>query len=108
MFEPPLVSQLLGTGAVLLGFILAGILVRQMELHELEKQRKLEERDTKIIQAFNEAVEIGRELEREEIRQNIRREFQGFTFDNEPPQGLRPEPLALPEPRRSRYAKDLG
>ena len=108
MFEPPLINQLLGTGAVILGFILAGILVRQMELHELEKQRKLEERDTKIIQAFNEAVEIGRELKREEIRQNIRREFQGFTFDNEPPVGLRPEPLALPEPRRARYAKYLG
>ena len=108
MFEPPLINQLLGTGAVILGFILARILVRQMELHELEKQRKLEERDTKIIQAFNEAVEIGRELKREEIRQNIRREFQGFTFDNEPPVGLRPEPLALPEPRRARYAKYLG
>lgn len=108
MFEPPLINQLLGTGAVILGFIGAGILVRQMELHELEKQRKLEERDTKIIQAFNEAVEIGRELEREEIRQNIRREFQGFTYDNEPPVGLRPEPLALPEPRRARYAKYLG
>lgn len=79
-----------------------------MELHELEKQRKLEERDTKIIQAFNEAVEIGREIEREEIRNNIRRDFQGFTFDNEPPQGLRPEPLALPEPRRARCAKYLG
>lgn len=108
MFEPPLINQLLGTGAVILGFIGAGILVRQMELHELEKQRKLEERDTKIIQAFNEAVEMGREIEREEIRKNIRREFQGFTFDNEPPQGLRPEPLALPEPRRARYAKYLG
>ena len=108
MFEPPLINQLLGTGAVILGFILAGILVRQMELHELEKQRKLEERDTKIIQAFNEAVEIGREIEREQIRKNIRREFPGFTFDNELPQGLRPEPLALPEPRRSRYAKYLG
>lgn len=108
MFEPPLLNQLLGTGAVILGFIGAGILSRQMELHELEKQRKLEERDTKIIQVFNEAVEIGRELEREEIRQNIRREFQGFTYDNEPPQGLRPEPLALPEPRRARYAKHLG
>ncbi len=107
MFEPPLINQLLGTGAVILGFIGAGILVRQMELHELEKQRKLEERDTKIIQAFNEAVEMGREIEREEIRKNIRREFQGFTFDNEPPQGLRPEPLALPEPRRARYAKYL-
>ena len=100
MFEPPLINQLLGTGAVILGFIGAGILVRQMELHELEKQRKLEERDTKIIQAFNEVVEIGRELEREEIRQNIRREFKGFTFDNEPPVGLKPEPLALPEPKK--------
>ena len=108
MFEPPLINQLLGTGAVILGFIGAGILARQMELHELEKQRKLEERDTKIIQAFNEAVEIGREIEREEIRNNIRRDFQGFTFDNEPPQGLRPEPLALPEPRRARCAKYLG
>lgn len=99
MFEPPLVSQLLGTGAVILGFIGSGVLARQMELHELEKQRKLEERDTKIIQAFDEAVEIGRELERQQIRKNVRREFPGFTFDNEPPVGLRPEPLALPEPK---------
>ena len=99
MFEPPVLNQLLGTGAVILGFIGAGILARQMEFHELEKQRKLEERDTKINQALNEAVEIGREIEREQIRKNVRREFQGFTFDNEPPEGLRPEPLALPEPK---------
>lgn len=101
MYEPPLISQLLGTGALVLGFIGAGILVRQMELHELEKQRKQEERDTEIIQAFNEAVEIGREIEREEIRKNIRRDFQGFTFDNERPEGLKPEPLALPEPKKA-------
>ena len=100
MFEPPVLNQLLGTGAVILGFIGAGILARQMELHELEKQRKLEERDTKIIQAFNEAVEIGREIEREQIRKNVRRPFTGFTYDNEPPEGLRPEPLALPEPKK--------
>lgn len=101
MYEPPLISQLLGAGALVLGFIGAGILARQMELHELEKQRKLEERDTKIIQVFNEAVEIGREIEREEIRRNIRRDFQGFTFDNERPEGLKPEPLALPEPKKA-------
>lgn len=99
MFEPPVLNQLLGTGAVILGFIGAGILARQMELHELEKQRKLEERDTKINQVLNEAVEIGREIEREQIRKNVRREFQGFTFDNEPPEGLRPELLDLPEPK---------
>ena len=101
MFEPPVLNQLLGTGAVILGFIGAGILARQLELHELEKQRKLEERDTKIIQAFNEAVEMGREIEREQICKNVRREFQGFTFDNEPPEGLKPEPLALPEPKKA-------
>ena len=99
MFEPPVLNQLLGTGAVILGFIGAGILARQMELHELDKQRKLEELDTKINQALNEAVEIGQEIEREQIRKNVRREFPGFTFDNEPPEGLRPEPLALPEPK---------
>lgn len=99
MFEPPVLNQLLGTGAVILGFIGVGILARQMELHELEKQRKLEELDTNINQALNEAVGIGREIEREQIRKNVRREFPGFTFDNEPPEGLRPEPLALPEPK---------
>lgn len=99
MFEPPLLSQLLGTGAVILGFIGAGILARQMELHELEKQRKQEEEDTQAVNDFNKIVEIGRKIERQEIRKNIRREFPGFTFDNEPPVGLRPEPLALPEPK---------
>ena len=99
MFEPPLLSQLLGTGAVILGFIGAGILARQMELHELEKQRKQEEEDTQAVNDFNKIVEIGRKIERQEIRKNIRREFPGFTFDNEPPVGLRPEPLGLLEPK---------
>ncbi|MDK6637360.1 hypothetical protein [Streptococcus mitis] len=108
MFEPPLLNQVLGTGAVILGFISAGILVHQLEKQKEEERRLQEESDTKIVQAFNEAVEMGREIEREQIRKNIRREFKGFTFDNEPPQGLRPEPLALPEPRRARYAKYLG
>ena len=99
MFEPPLLSQLLGTGAVILGFIGAGILARQMELHELEKQRKQEEEDTQAVNDFNKIVEIGRKIERQEIRKNIRREFPVFTFDNEPPVGLRPEPLGLPEPK---------
>ena len=108
MFEPPIISQLLGAGALVIGFLGAGILARQMELHELEKQRKKEERDTKMIQAINEAVEIGREIEREKIRKNVRRPFPGFTYDNEPPVGLRPEPLALPEPRRVRYANRMG
>ncbi|MBF9657850.1 hypothetical protein LVR01_09920 [Streptococcus pseudopneumoniae] len=115
MFEPPLVSQLLGTGAVILGFIGAGLLAHQMDKQEEEKIRQKEEERREeqefasmIIQGYNQAYERGREAQRQEIRKNIRREFKGFTFDNEPPVGLRPEPLALPEPRRSRYAKYLG
>lgn len=108
MYEPPLISQLLGTGAVILGFISAGFLAHQIEKQEEEERRLQEEYDTKVVRAYNELLEMGREIEREQIRKNIRRDFPGFTFDNEPPQGLRPEPLALPEPRRSRYAKYLG
>ena len=99
MFEPPVLSQLLGTGVVILGFIVAGILSAQMDKWEQEKKRKQEEEDTRAVHEFNKIVEIGRKIERQEIRKNIRREFPGFTFDNERPEGLRPEPLALPEPK---------
>ena len=99
MFEPPVLNQLLGTGAVILGFIVAGILSAQMDKWEQEKKRKQEEEDTRAVHEFNKIVEIGRKIERQEIRKNIRRPFQGFTFDNERPEGLRPEPLALPEPK---------
>ena len=108
MFEPPLVSQLLGAGALVIGFLGAGILAHQREQQEFEERRLQEEKDTQVIRACNELLEMGREIERQEIRKNIRREFPGFTFDNEPPVGLRPEPLALPEPRRVRYANRMG
>ena len=99
MFEPPVLNQLLGTGAVILGFIVAGILSAQMDKWEQEKKRKQEEEDTRAVNEFNMIIEIGRKIERQQIRKNIRRGFKGFTFDNEPPIGLRPEPLALPEPK---------
>lgn len=101
MFEPPLVNQLLGTGAIILGFISAGILVHQLEKQKEEERREEQEFASMIIQGYNHAYERGREAQRQEIRKNIRREFKGFTYDNEPPVGLRPEPLALPEPKQS-------
>ena len=108
MFEPPLVSQLLGAGALVIEFLGAGILAHQREQQELEERRLQEEQDTQNVRDFNKILEMGRDIERQKIRENIRREFPGFTFDNEPPQGLRPEPLALPEPRRVRYANRMG
>ena len=92
MFEPPLINQLLGTGAVILGFISAGFLAHQAEKREQEE-------DMQKVNEFNNIIEIGRKIERQQIRKNIRREFPGFTFDNERPEGLKPEPLALPEPK---------
>ena len=99
MFEPPILNQILGTGAVILGFISVGILVNQLEKQKEEERRLQEEQDTQAIRACNELLEMGREIEREQIRKNIRRPFPGFTFDNEPPVGLRPELIALPAPK---------
>ena len=108
MFEPPILNQLMGVGGLLLGFVGAGILAHQLEQQELEERRLQEEQDTQNVRDFNKILEMGRDIEREQIRKNIRREFPGFTFDNERPEGLRPEPLALPEPRRVRYANRMG
>lgn len=108
MFEPPLLNQALGTGAVILGFISAGILAHQREQQELEERRLQEEQDTKNVRDFNKILEMGRDIERQKIRENIRRPFPGFTYDNEKPEGLEPERLALPEPRSVRYANRMG
>lgn len=88
MFEPPLVSQLLGTGVLVIGFLGAGILAHKREQQEIEERRLQEEHDTQVIRACNELIEMGRELERQEIHKNIRRPFNGFTYDTQPPVGL--------------------
>lgn len=108
MFEPPLVSQLLGAGALVIGFLGAGILTHQREQQELEERRLQEEQDTKNVRDFNKILEMGRDIERQKIRENIRRPFPGFTYDNEKPEGLETERLALPEPRSVRYANRMG
>ena len=108
MFEPPLLNQALGTGAVILGFISAGILAHQLEKQKEEERRLQEEQDTQNVRDFNKILEMGRDIERQKIRENIRRPFPGFTYDNEKPEGLEPERLALPEPRSVRYANRMG
>ncbi len=101
MFEPPILDQLMGVGALLLGFVGIYRHIKMQEQREKEERREEQEFASMIIQVDNYAYERGREAERQEIRKNIRREFPGFTFDNEPPVGLRPEPLGLPEPKKS-------
>lgn len=99
MFEPPILDQLMGVGGLLLGFVAAYRHIKMQEQREEEERRKEQEFASMIIQGYNHAYERGREDKWQEIRNNIRRPFPGFTYDNEPPEGLRPEPLALPEPK---------
>ncbi|CAM1659308.1 hypothetical protein SORA22_12360 [Streptococcus oralis] len=99
MFEPSLTSQLLGIGALLIGFLGAGIHVHNREERMLKEKEAQLLRDADIIRASQEAFSKGREAERRVIRENIRKPFPGFTFDNERPEGLKPELLALPHPK---------
>jgi len=101
MFEPPILNQLIGVGSLLLVFVGAYRYIKMQEQREEEERREEQEFASMIIQGYNHAYERGREAERQEIRKNIQRDFKGFTYDNEPPVGLRPEPLGLPEPKKS-------
>lgn len=93
MYEPPILDQLMGVGGLLLGFVAVYCHIKMQEQREEEERRKEQEFASMIIQGYNHAFERGREDKWQEIRKNIRRPFPGFTYDNEPPVGLRPEPL---------------
>ena len=99
MFEPPILEQLMGVGGLLLGFVAVYRHIKMQEQREEEERQKEQEFASIIIQGYNHAYERGREDKWQEIRKNIWRDFTGFTYDNERPEGLRPEPLALPEPK---------
>lgn len=99
MFEPPILDQLIGVGSLLLVFVGAYRYIKMQEQREGEERREEQEFASMIIQGYNHAYERGREDKWQEIRKNIQRDFKGFTYDNERPEGLRPEPLALPEPK---------
>ena len=99
MYEPPILDQLLGIGGLLLGFVAVYRHIKMQEQREEEERREEQEFASMIIQGYNHVYERGREDKWQEIRKNIQRDFTGFTYDNERPVGLRPEPLALPEPK---------
>lgn len=99
MFEPSLTSQLLGVGALFIGFIGAGIHTHNVDLKKAEEKKIQQQHDADITRARQEAYALGRTAERRVIRENIRRPFAGFTFDNERPEGLKPELVGLPAPK---------
>lgn len=96
--EPSIMSQLLGIATIIIFVGVAYAYVLRQDKQEAEAKKKKEELEAKLLELSEELYEAGRHDERQAIRKNIRRKFQGFTFDNERPEGLKGEPLALPAP----------
>ena len=96
--EPSILSQLLGVATIIIFVAIAYAYVLRQDKLEADTKKKKQELEEKLLELSEELYEEGRYDERQAIRKNIRRKFQGFTFDNEKPEGLRSEPLALPAP----------
>lgn len=95
MTEPSLTSQILGIAFIMTCLFIAILLVASNE----QKRQKQAEEQEKLDQAIIEVYQQGRQQFNNIARQNIRNCDRKFTFDTQAPVGLRPDLLALPQPK---------
>lgn len=95
MIEPSLTSQLLGIATV---FICLFVAIMIMANNEQERQRQAKEQEM-LDQAIIEVYHQGRNQFNNIARENIKNCDRKFTFDEQAPVGLRPDLLALPQPK---------
>lgn len=95
MTEPTLTSQLLGVASVFICLFVAMLLVAN---NEQKRQRQMKEQE-KLDKAIIEVYQQGRKQFNNIARENIRNCDRQFTFDTQAPVGLRPDLLALPQPK---------
>lgn len=95
MTEPTLTSQLLGVASVFICLFVAMLIVAN---NEQKRQRQKEEQE-KLDQAIIEIYQQGRKQFNNIARENIRNCDRQFTFDTQAPVGLKPDLLALPQPK---------
>lgn len=95
MTEPTLASQFLGIATIMTCLFIALLIVAN---NEQKRQRQMEEQK-KLDQAIIEVYQQGRNQFNNIARQNIRNCDRKFTFDTQTPVGLRPDLLALPQPK---------
>ena len=95
MTEPTLISQLLGVASIFICLFVAMLIVAN---NEQKRQRQMEEQE-KLDQAIIEVYQQGRNQFNNIARENIRNCDRKFTFDTQAPVGLRPDLLALPQPK---------
>ena len=96
MTEPSLTSQILGIAFIMTCLFIAILLVAS---NEQKRQRQAEEQE-KLDKAIIEVYQQGRNQFNNIARQNIRSCDRKFTFDTQAPVGLRPDLLALPQPKK--------
>ena len=95
MTEPTLTSQLLGVASVFICIFVAMLIVANNE----QKARRQKEEQEKLDQAIIEVYQQGRKQFNNIARENIRNCDRKFTFDTQTPVCLRPDLLALPQPK---------
>lgn len=95
MTEPTLTSQILGIAFIMTCLFIAILLVASYE----QKRQKQAEEQEELDQAIIEVYQQGRNQFNNIARQNIRNCDRKFTFDTQAPVGLRPDLLALPQPK---------
>ena len=95
MTEPTLISQLLGVATIFICLFVAMLIVAN---NEQKRQRQMKEQEM-LDKAIIEVYQQGRKQFNNIVRENIRNCDRKFTFDTQAPVGLRPDLLALPQPK---------
>jgi len=95
MTEPTLASQFLGITTIMTCLFIALLLIAYGE----QKAKRQKEEQEKLDRAIIEVYQQGRKQFNNIARENIRNCDRKFTFDTQAPVGLRPDLLALPQPK---------
>lgn len=95
MTEPTLASQFLGLVTIMTCLFIILLLIANSE----QKARRQKEEQERLDQAIIEVYQQGRKQFNNIARENIRNCDRKFTFDTQAPVGLRPDLLALPQPK---------
>lgn len=95
MTEPTLTSQFLGIATIIACLFIALLLIANSE----QKAKRQKEEQERLDQAIIDVYQQGRNQFNNIARQNIRNCDRKFTFDTQSPVGLRPDLLALPQPK---------
>ena len=95
MTEPTLASQFLGIATIITCLFIVLLLIANGE----QKARRQKEEQERLDQAIIDVYQQGRTQFNNIARENIRNCDRKFTFDTQAPVGLRPDLLALPQPK---------